>query len=272
MIILITSSSNEKIKNIRKLRNRKYRDESGLFFIEGSRIIIEAIQQKSDIRELLYTSDYGRSQIGKQVLESAKKTNISCVELSEEVFQTISRKENPQGIGAVIVQQWGNFEKTIKNFSGVWVGLLEIADPGNLGTIIRTCDATGALGVILIGNCTDPYDPTALRASMGGVFTKKLIKTSTEDFIKLITENKISVIGTSDAAKYDYREYQYPESMILLMGSEREGLTPNLNKICEKTVSIPMQGTCDSLNLAVATGVVLYEILYQHRNIDKKKD
>lgn len=262
---MITSSSNDRIKNIRKLRIRKYRDETGLFFIEGSRIVFEAIQQKSSIRELLYTSQYRKSQIGKQILENAEKTQISCLELSEEVFQTISQKDNPQGIGAVIVQKWEDFEDLSYNLSGVWVGLVEIADPGNLGTIIRTCDATGARGIILIGNCTDPYDPTALRASMGGVFTRKLVKMDTEDFTQWVRKAQVTVVGTSDAANDDYREFRYPESMILLMGSEREGLTDELQRICETAVSLPMEGSCDSLNLAVATGVVLYEILYQHR-------
>ena len=226
---MIISGSNEKIKNIRKLRIRKYRDETGLFFIEGSRIVIEAIQQKCDIRDLLYTSKYGQSKIGRQVLENAEMNRISSLELSEEVFQTISQKDNPQGIGAVIVQKWEKFQNLSQNLTGVWVGLVEVADPGNLGTIIRTCDATGARGVLLIGNCTDPYDPTALRASMGGIFTRELVKMDIEDF------------------------------------QEREGLPSELQKVCDQTVSIPMEGKCDSLNLAVATGVILYEILYQHR-------
>lgn len=262
---MIISGSNEKIKNIRKLRIRKYRDETGLFFIEGSRIVIEAIQQKCDIRDLLYTSKYGQSKIGRQVLENAEMNRISSLELSEEVFQTISQKDNPQGIGAVIVQKWEKFQNLSQNLTGVWVGLVEVADPGNLGTIIRTCDATGARGVLLIGNCTDPYDPTALRASMGGIFTRELVKMDIEDFQKWAMNDQISVVGTSDAANYDYREYRYPKSMVLLMGSEREGLPSELQMICDQTVSIPMEGKCDSLNLAVATGVILYEILYQHR-------
>jgi TrmH family RNA methyltransferase len=261
---LITSISNERIKNIRKLRQRKYREETGSFFIEGSRIVIEALQQKAEVHELLYTPNYLESEIGKQVLALAEKEKINYLELSGEVFQTISQKENPQGIGAVVRQRWNE----LSNPSGVWVGLSEIADPGNLGTIIRTCDATGAKGVILIGNCTDPYDPTALRASMGGIFTKELVKIEEDKFIHWVTESKIAVIGTSDAAECDYRTCRYPMNMILLMGSEREGLSEGLQQICRETVSMPMKGSCDSLNLAVATGVMLYEILYQH---DKKR-
>ncbi len=265
---MITSISNERIKNIRKLRQRKYREETGLFFIEGSRIVIEALQQNAEVQELLYSPNYLKSEIGKQVLTLAENEKINCLELSEDVFQTISQKENPQGIGAVVRQRWNE----LSNPAGVWVGLSEIADPGNLGTIIRTCDATGAKGVILIGNCTDPYDPTALRASMGGIFNKELVKIEEDKFVHWVEENKIAVIGTSDAAVCDYRTYHYPLSMILLMGSEREGLSNNLQRICRETVSMPMKGSCDSLNLAVATGVVLYEILYQHDEKRMQKD
>lgn len=267
---MITSSSNEKIKNIRKLRNRKYRDEAGIFFIEGSRIVIEALQQKAGITEIFFTPQYGESKIGKQVIDQAVKLNYLTNEVSESVFESISVKEGPQGIGAVVKQKWGDFSNLKKEFTGVWVALSKIADPGNLGTILRTCDATATKGIILIGNCTDPYDPTALRASMGAVFTRELIRITEEEFASWVAENQINVVGTSDASKEDFRAYRYPMNMVLAMGSEREGLPEIVQRVCSETVSIAMKGSCDSLNLAVATGVMLYEILYQHES--KKKD
>ncbi len=261
---MITSSSNERIKDIRKLRNRKFREISGHFFAEGSRIVIEAIERGADIQDLIVTPKYGQSEIGSQVINQAKEKKLHLLEVSEEVFQSLSQKENPQGIGAVISQKWSKKEYLHSSFSGVWLGLCEIADPGNLGTIIRTCDAVGINKIVLIGNCTDPYDPTALRACMGGIFSKDLFKISTDDFIDWIKLQGIDVIGTADSAKIDYRSYRFPRDMILVMGSEREGMPTQITEICKEIVSIPMQGSCDSLNLAVATGVVLYEILYQH--------
>lgn len=261
---MITSSSNEKIKDIRKLRSRKSREESGLFFAEGSRIVIEAIERDADIKEVVFTPQYAQSEIGVQVIEQAREKKFHLLEVSEVVFQSLSQKEGPQGIGVVIGQKWAKRELLTKKISGVWLGLCEIADPGNLGTIIRTCDATGINKIMLIGNCTDPYDPTALRACMGGIFSKELIRISQDDFINWIKQQGIITIGTSDSAERDYRSYRFPTDMILIMGSEREGLPERIAKSCKEIVRIPMQGSCDSLNLAVATGVVLYEILYQH--------
>lgn len=261
---MITSSSNDKIKDIRKLRNRKFREESGLFFVEGSRIVIEAIERNADIKEVILTPQYIQSEIGVKVVDLARSKNIHLLEVSEDVFRSLSQKEGPQGVGSVINQKWANNEILTDQFSGVWLGLCEIADPGNLGTIIRTCDATGINKIMLIGNCTDPYDPTALRACMGGIFSKELFRVTQDVFINWIEQQGIDAIGTADSANCDYRSFHFPENMVLVMGSEREGLPNGIAKVCREIIRIPMQGSCDSLNLAVATGIVLYEILYQH--------
>lgn len=261
---MITSSSNEKIKDIRKLRSRKSREESGLFFTEGSRIVIEAIEHNADITELVFTPQYAESELGKRVINRAIEKKYHLLEVSDVVFQSLSQKEGPQGIGAVIKQKWAKKDILTNQFSGVWLGLSEIADPGNLGTIIRTCDATGIDKIVLIGNCTDPYDPTALRACMGGIFSKELLRISQDEFINWIDCQEIIAIGTADSAEKDYRSCHFPKDMILIMGSEREGLPQRIAEKCNEIVSIPMRGSCDSLNLAVATGIVLYEIMYQH--------
>jgi TrmH family RNA methyltransferase len=138
-----------------------------------------------------------------------------------------------------------------------------VADPGNLGTILRTCDGAGAHGVILLDHSTDPYDPTAMRASMGAIFTQKLVKTDFDHFSAWIKAFSIAVIGTSGASEVDYHSFQYPKQFVLLMGSERQGLAENYLALCSQVISIPMLGYNDSLNLAVAAGVVLYEI-YNH--------
>lgn len=232
--------------------------------MEGSRIVIEAIEHNSEIKEVVITPQYMRSDIGMQVVEQVNNKKYHLLEVSEEVFQSLSQKEGPQGIGALIKQEWGKNKVITGQFKGVWLGLCEIADPGNLGTIIRTCDATGINKIILIGNCTDPYDPTALRASMGGIFSKEIIKISQDDFLNWVKQQGINAIGTADSADIDYRSYSFPTDMILVMGSEREGLPGKISEACNEIVRIPMQGSCDSLNLAVATGILLYEIRYQH--------
>jgi TrmH family RNA methyltransferase len=149
-----------------------------------------------------------------------------------------------------------------------WVALSNVANPGNLGTIIRTCDAVGIEGIILLDRSTDPYDPTALRASMGAHFSIKLVKAGFQELVAWKQTNRLALIGTSDGAELDYHLARYPQKFVLLMGSEREGLTSNQMEQCDLMVRIPMLGRSDSLNLAVATGVILYEMYNQMR--DKK--
>jgi TrmH family RNA methyltransferase len=144
------------------------------------------------------------------------------------------------------------------------IALDSVADPGNLGTIMRTLDGVGGKGLILLDQSTDPYDPAAMRASMGTLFSLHFVKTDLEQFSTWKHEKEIKVVGTSDKARVDYYGYPYPDPMVLLMGSERQGLTDSHYAICDEVVAIPMAGSADSLNLAVATALVMYEI-FNHR-------
>jgi len=145
----------------------------------------------------------------------------------------------------------------------LWTALDSVADPGNLGTIMRTMDAVGGRGIILIGQCVDAYDPSSMRASMGAIFSLEIIKTDLQDFIEWKRNNNVMLIGTSDKASTLYTGVQYPGDLILLMGSERQGMDPELEAICDLTVRIPMEGSSDSLNLSIANAIVLYEIYHQ---------
>ncbi len=262
---MISSFSNAHIKEIKRLRDQKYRHETGLGYIEGIRIVYEAILQNAKIEEIIVSREIINSEITDEILDKAVLQEIRITEISKPVFESISAKDGPQGIAAVVKQKWADLRE-IDTDMGLWVGLVEIADPGNLGTILRTCDGAGAVGVILIGNCTDPYDPASIRASMGAIFTKKIVKVTKEEFIDWVHKNETDVIGTSDKAQKDYRDLSYSRNAIILMGSERQGIPQELEDLCSKLVSIPMAGTCDSLNLAVATSIMLYEAYqYIHR-------
>jgi TrmH family RNA methyltransferase len=195
----------------------------------------------------------------------AAARNISVLELEASVFTWLSQKEHPQGIAAVCQQRWQSLEELVPTPGNLVVALDSVADPGNLGTILRTLDAVCGKGIILLDQSTDPYDPGAMRASMGALFNLELVRASLSEFIAWKKLHALKVIGTSDAAADDYFGYAYPDAMVLLMGSERKGLTPAHLKICDGVVSIPMSGSADSLNLAVATAVVLYEIFNQRR-------
>lgn len=261
---MITSTSNPKIKFIRKLRTKKFRDENQLFYIEGPRIISEAIDAKWKIDQVIYSQELISDHYSKQLLGKLLEFSVDCFEVDKQVFESFSIKDGPKGLAAVLHQKTYELNY-LKERAGLWVGLERIQDPGNLGSILRTIDAVGGSGVILIDQCTDPFDIGAVRGSMGAIFSLKIIKTDNNNFLRFFSEKDIPIIGTSDKADYDYQTIHYKNDMILLMGSEREGLSESLMKGCDKLVRIPMVGKSDSLNLAVATSVCLYEIFNQNR-------
>jgi RNA methyltransferase, TrmH family len=262
---MITSPANERVKSIRKLHERKTRQESGLFYIEGLRIVAEAVEMGARIETLVAAPDLLRSEFGQHLLEDQRGRGVEVLEVTSEIFERISLKEGPQGLSAVVRQNWLPLEQARPEPGYTWVALDSVADPGNLGTILRTHDAVGGRGVILLDQSTDPYDPSAVRGSMGALFSQKLVRASFAAFADWKRQTSAQVIGTSDKAKVDYHAYPYPPAPVLLMGSERQGLQEHYLAICDEVVSIPMLGKSDSLNLAVATAVVLYEILNQRR-------
>lgn len=270
--MMITSTSNPTIKAIRKLAERKERQQTGTFFMEGLRIVGEAMQRGWELQHLIVAPELLVSLFGRQLVEQAVESGISILEVSTEVFQSLSVKEGPQGIAGVGRQRWTRLEDVSLSSGGTWIALDSVADPGNLGTILRTSDAAGCKGVILLDQSTDPYDPAAIRGSMGAVFSQPLVKTTLAEFARWKRENQVSVIGTSDKARQDYHSYRYPPALVVLMGSERLGLQEHHIALCDEMVSIPMQGTSDSLNLAVATALVVYEVLNQRRSADSSPD
>lgn len=263
--MIITSQSNARIKQIRSLRNRHEREQTGLFFIEGIRIVVEAAQAGARIETLVVAPELLKSQIGQETVRQEQARGGPVLEVSAQVFKSLSVKEGPQGIGAVLHERWEPLDEVRLTNDLCWVALDAAQDPGNIGTILRTNDAVGGTGIMLLGNCADPYDPSALRASMGAIFSQRLVKASFADFARWKERHHYTVVGTSDSARLDYRAAHYHTPLVLLMGSERQGLSAEQQAMCDQMVCIPMAGRSDSLNLSVATGIVLYEIFYQGR-------
>lgn len=263
--MIITSTANPKIKWIRKLRERKARQETGCFYAEGLRIVVEAVQQSAPIETLVVAPDLLTSKMGQELVETQRSAGVEVLEVSPDVFQSIALKEAPVGIAAVIRQNWLALTQALLAPGDLWVALDEVADPGNLGTILRTNDAVGGKGLILLDHSTDPYDPTAIRASMGALFSQRLVKASLEEFLAWKQRWGVTLVGTSGASEVDYQDFHYPEPLVVLMGSEREGLSEKHIHACDAMVRIPMVGRSDSLNLAVATALVIYEVFHQKR-------
>jgi TrmH family RNA methyltransferase len=264
---MITSSANNRLKEIRKLRDRKYRTETGLAWVGGLRACGDAFTRPDLIHQLVYCPDTLHSDFAKGLLRIAEQNQIETFSVSRDAFPSLSGKDNPQGIGVVIQQQFRPIDMVNPCPGDLWVILDRIADPGNLGTIMRTLDACGGKGLILVDQCTDPYDSTAIRASTGAIFHLDLVKVGIESFTgwkKKISAQLFGAVAVPGAL--DYHTCTYADPLLLLMGSERKGLQPILMDLCDTAVTIPMVGHVDSLNLAEATAIVLYEVLNQRRD------
>ncbi len=265
---MITSTSNSQIKDIRKLSQHKYRKESGLFYVEGLRAITSALEHQAQIEKLVFCTELLESEFGKKLISRAEEKGIPILEVSRSVFESISLKEGPQGMCAVVREKHSEL-KPATSLSGLWVGLEGVQDPGNLGSILRTLDAVGGKGLVLIGEGTDAFHPTSVRASTGAIFSLELYHATIASFIEWKEQQEMEIIGAVCEAVTDYRRYNYEENILLLMGSEQKGLPQSLKEVCTALITIPMIGSVDSLNLANATAVLLYEIYDQHHPVRK---
>jgi len=263
---MITSTANERIKQIRKLRERKERQQSGLFYIEGLRIVGEAVQQGADVEALIVAPQLLKGEFSSRLVGEQEREGTLIIEVSEQVFESFALRDGPKGLAAVVRQHWEELKDVNLKNDDIWVALDAVQDPGNLGTILRTLDSAGGCGVILLDNATDPYDPTAVRASMGSVFSQRLVRASFTEFYEWKQACGVYVLGASGAAKMDYHYTHYPPAIVLLMGNERQGLQQQHLRLCDQIVRIPMIGRSDSLNLAVSTAIIVYEIFNQRRD------
>ncbi len=267
---MITSSANDHIKALRKLEQAKDRRASGNFLAEGLKAVGQAFDSNAKILELLVSPELLVSEYGRSLADLAIQRGVPILELSASVFATLARKEKPQGIAALVAQNWSDLSTTSALAGSFWVALESIQNPGNLGTILRTCDAVGVSGLVLLDDSTDPYDPAAVKASMGSIFTVPHFRADFENFSAFLSRNPdLEVIGTSDKADSSVFEVTFPSTILLLLGSERQGLSKPYIALCSQMLRIPMEGACDSLNISVAAGVTLYQI-YQNRHSEPR--
>ena len=259
----ITSAGNAEVKRLRSLHERKYRRQTGWFLAEGTRTCTEAVELGWRLHRLAFLDGRGSDRMVRPLLAALDRDGGRALTMTESLLSRISGKDNPQMVLGAFEQRWQDPGRIAPDAGRCWIALDRVRDPGNLGTIMRTADATGARGIILIGDCTDPYSVEAVRASMGAVFNVELAQMPEDDFLDLAAGWPGQIVGTALPASRDYRNVDYAGPLILLMGNEQAGLTPALMKACTQLVRMPMMGRSDSLNLAVATGVTLYEALRQ---------
>ena len=258
--MIITSKDNETIKHIRKLKEKKYRDEYGEYIVEGIKLINEAIEEKQDVKKIIVCDNCNKSEkINQEAMyEVAKK---DCVYVDEKVFNSITEVQNPQGILAVIGKQ--NKEKEIDFSEDMIVVLDDIQDPGNLGTILRTVDSVGLKQIIVSKKSGDVFNSKVVRSTMGAIFRVNVIESDNlVETIKQLKKHKFEVISTSldtDKSMYDI-EYK---KTVIVIGNEANGVSKEIQEMSDKKIKIPMLGKTESLNASVATGIVLYEYVRQ---------
>ena len=241
-MLVITSPQNPTIKMIRSLADKKHRQETGLFLAEGEKVLDRARAEGWEPAYVLATghvAPWGQAHV---------------LRVDDGVMASVSSQKNPPSVAAVFRQSW---TETVTP-DGVWVALEDMRDPGNLGTIIRTADAAGASGVILAGQSCDPWGPDCVRATMGSIFAVPLVKMPHREFLDLCRGWPGEVVGTHLGATASYRR-SYGRPALLVMGSEGRGLSAEAAAACSLLVRIPMAGGAESLNVAVATALMLYE-------------
>jgi len=261
----ITSFSNATVKRLRSLRDKKARREQGLFLAEGLRIIAEA-RDSGRLPEIIAFSASGAEHpLAAEIIAATEAAGGEAIETSPEILSKMSGKDNPQMLLAAYRQPDTALERIERSAAPLWIVAQALRDPGNLGTILRTGDAVGAGGLILIDECADPFSMEAVRASMGAVFTQAVATADWEAFLAWLRSGPGQLVGTSLKARLDYQAPPYTRPAFILVGNEARGLPPEYEAACDLIVKMPMLGKADSLNAAVATAVMAYEAINQWR-------
>jgi len=255
---VITSKDNEIVKDIKKLKDKKYRDQANKFIIEGTRILEDAILENAQIDMIVICEDCVKNIDKKLMYEIAKH---NCVYVTEKVFNTISDVTNPQGVLAVIKRDLNNTQ--IDYSEQIIVVLDGIQDPGNLGTILRTIDSANLKQVIVSKQTADSYNPKVVRSTMGGIFRVNVIQVDNlVEELKQMQKQGFEIVVTSLDTDDSVYDISYTKKVIVI-GNEANGVSEEVQKIANKKVKIPMLGKTESLNASVAAGIMIYEYVRQ---------
>ena len=257
---LITHFCDSRFVTLRFLQTAQGRSRTGLYIIEGIRHLARALEDRARIQSVFLDPSALSNPFGLKIARRLRQCGVPGVRLSPRLYRDLTLAAEPQGIGAILRQQWGQLAHVRPQGSSLYLALESIESQGNLGTIIRTAEATGVTGIFILGSECDPYDPAAVRASMGSLFSQRLIRCSPREFEAWARAREVTIVGSSPAGLLDYKALHYRFPAALLIGSEKRGLSEQLIEAADLSVRIPMQGGCDSINAAVATGILLFEM------------
>ena len=264
------SRNHPQIKRVRALQTPAGRLESNEFLIEGVRPLAEAVKLGVRIEKLIVVPQLLTGVPAEKLVKQLRIKGVPCLGMLPEVYYSFTQADEPQGVAAIVRQRWDALENIRPGQGLCWVVAEAVQSPGNLGTIIRSCEAVGGAGLILLGDSVDPYDPATVRASMGALFGIRFVRSTGAQFAEWKTRRQVTLVGTSPSAREDYQAVDYPRPTMILMGCEKRGVTAEVMALCDRQVKIPMVGRADSLNVGVATSLMLYELFNQRRRPNKE--
>lgn len=257
---VISSKDNEQIKYIKKLKDKKFRDETNEYIVEGIKLVREAIEEAVNIKTIVVCEDCEYTESFEQSLlyEIAK---YNCIYVTENILKTMSDVNAPQGIMAIIGRN--NKEKDIDYNQDIIVALDDIQDPGNLGTILRTVDSIGLNQILVSKGTADCYNPKVVRSTMGAIFRIKIIECEDlEQTLKETQKNNFKLVVSSLQTNNSLYDINFDKKVIII-GNEANGVEPQIQEMADEKIKIPMLGKTESLNASVATGIILYEYVRQ---------
>jgi TrmH family RNA methyltransferase len=257
----ITGFSNPTVKHLRSLREKKHRQREGRFLAEGLRLLTDA-RESGRLPDTLVMADVrDEHPLLAALAADVEAAGGEIVETSAEILSKITGKANPQAVIGVFREFDTSLEALDRSAAPIWLVAQALRDPGNLGTMLRTGDAVGAGGLILIDECADPFSAEAVRASMGAVFTQAIARTPWSEFIAWLRQGKGQLAAASLRNAVPYRGAPYSAPCFILVGNESRGLPEAYEAACDLRVTMPMRGRADSLNAAIAGAVLAYEVL-----------
>jgi TrmH family RNA methyltransferase len=257
----ITGFSNPTVKWLRSLRDKKHRRREGRFLAEGLRLLTDA-RASGRLPEMLVMAAGREPHPLLDALEAdVARAGGEVIETSPEILARITGKDNPQAVAGVFAEFDTALAGLDRTTAPIWLVAQALRDPGNLGTMLRTGDAVGAGGLVLLDDCADPFSVEAVRASMGAVFTQRIAQAQWDEFLPWLRAGPGQLVGASLREALPYREAPYAAPCFILVGNESRGLPEAYEAACDLRVTLPMKGRADSLNAAVAAAVLAYEVM-----------
>jgi TrmH family RNA methyltransferase len=262
----LTSPQNPKIKQVLKLRERRARDRSGHFLIEGYRELFRAVSSSASIVQLFVSEEHFLGSNESALIEKIQESGTDIFFLSPELFTRISYRDRPDGLLGIAKKNPLSLNDIALSSNPLLIVAEAIEKPGNLGTILRSSDAVGADGLIVCDRCTDIYNPNVVRASVGTLFTVPVTEAEGRETLSFLKEKRIQIVCATPHAKQEYLDADLTGPVAIIVGTEQLGLSEKWLENADVSVRIPMRGVADSLNVATATTLLLYEVLRQRRS------